>query len=483
MTTLAFATIKELKNKLEKKEISADELLSYFIARFKKYDASLGSALEIFDQKSILEKSSNQGSLAGIPGLIKDNIAQEGRLLSCASKILSNFKATYDATAITRLKQEGALLLGRANMDEFAMGSSTETSAFFKTKNPWDANRVPGGSSGGSIAAVAAGLVPWALGSETGGSVRQPAAFCGVVGLKPTYGLVSRYGLVAYASSLDQIGVTARTTYDTAIVLSAVAGQDIHDSSTLAVEKKDYTVKLDGKLPEKLVIGVIDEAINAKGMDEEVKVLVENAITELEKLGATVKRISMPSMDYSAAAYFIISRAEAASNLARFDGVRYGMRDRNAQSLGDMYNNTRHDGFGAEVKSRILIGNYVLSAGHAGAFYEKARNVQRMIRHEFIEAFKNVDLLIMPTQSAPAFLFGAFDVDKLQMDLQDYFTCPINLAGIPALSIPCGFTNRSLPVGFQLIGPHLSEELLLQVAHAYEQVNPWVTKYPDSFID
>ncbi|MCL5875543.1 MAG: Asp-tRNA(Asn)/Glu-tRNA(Gln) amidotransferase subunit GatA [Candidatus Dependentiae bacterium] len=484
MTTLAFATISELKKKLEKKELSTQELLSYVIERFNKHDKTVGSALEVFDHASIIEKSKNKGALAGIPGLIKDNIAQEGRALTCASRILADFTSTYDATAIERLKDEGALLIGRANMDEFAMGSSTETSAYLKTRNPWNANRVPGGSSGGSIAAVAAGLVPWALGSETGGSVRQPAALCGIVGLKPTYGLVSRYGLVAYGSSLDQIGVATRTVHDAATVLSVIAGQDIKDSSTLAVEKKDYTQKLDGKLPEKLVIGIVDNAVNAENMDSEVKALIEQAIAQLEKLGATIKRISMPSMDYSAAAYFIISRAEAASNLARFDGVRYGFRDKTAQTLSDMYCNTRREGFGSEVKSRILIGNYVLSAGHAGAFYEKARNVQRMIRHEFMQAFKDVDLLVMPTQPAPAFTFGAFDVDKLQMDLQDYFTCPINLAGIPALSVPCGFTKQTnLPIGFQLVGPHLSEELLCQVAHAYEVSQPWAGMHPKAFAE
>ncbi len=481
MTTLAFATISELKKKLEKKEISAEELLSYTIERFNKHDKLVGSALEVFDKDSILVKSKNKGTLAGIPGLIKDNITQEGRALTCASRILEGFTATYDATAIDRLKDEGALLVGRANMDEFAMGSSTETSAFMKTRNPWDTNRVPGGSSGGSIAAVAAGLVPWALGSETGGSVRQPAALCGIVGLKPTYGLVSRYGLVAYGSSLDQIGIATRTVHDAASVLSVIAGQDIKDSSTLPVEKKDYTQKLDGKLPEKLVIGIVDNAVNAENMDAEVKALIEQAIKQLESLGAIIKRISIPSMDYSAAAYFIISRAEAASNLARFDGVRYGARDKSAQTLAQMYTETRRNGFGSEVKSRILIGNYVLSAGHAGAYYEKARNVQRMIRHEFIQAFKDVDVLVMPTQPASAFTFGAFDVDKLQMDLQDYFTCPINLAGIPAISIPCGFTKQNLPIGFQLVGPHLSEELLCQVAHAYEVSQPWAGMHPKGF--
>jgi len=471
----AFATITKLKQQLASGELSAQELLSSVIKRFEKHDARIGSALEIFSQDSLNAEATSQGPLAGIPGLIKDNISQKGRKLTCASKILEHFVATYDATAVSRLKESGALLIGRANMDEFAMGSSTETSAFLKTRNPWDTSRVPGGSSGGSIAAVAAGLVPWSLGSETGGSVRQPAAFCGIVGLKPTYGLVSRYGLVAYASSLDQIGIATRTVEDNALVLSQIAGQDIHDSSTLPVEKKDYTRSL-GQMP-KVRIGIVENALYAEGMDSEVVRVIEQALGEFEQLGVQLVKIKIPSMDYSAAAYFIISRAEAASNLARFDGIRYGSRS-DAQSLQEVYQKTRHDGFGAEVKSRILIGNYVLSAGYADAYYNKARAVQGMIRHEFSQAFKDVDLLLMPTQSAPAFEFGAYDVDKLKMDLQDYFTCPINLAGLPALSLPCGFTSKGLPLGLQLVGPHLGEELIFQVAHAYEQRTPWHTMHP-----
>ncbi len=481
MRTLAFATIKELRSALDNKELSYEELLDFFIKQFEKHDDNLGSALEIFDKESISEAFRAQGSLKGIPGIIKDNISQANRTLSCASNILAHFKAMYDATAIERLKQEGALLIGRANMDEFAMGSSTETSAFHKTKNPWDPTRVPGGSSGGSAAAVASGLIPWALGTDTGGSVRQPAAFCGVVGIKPTYGLVSRYGLVAYGSSLDQIGAITRTVADNARVLSVMAGHDLKDSSSLFVEKKDYTKKLDGTIKRDLRIGIIDNALYAEGVDSEIVSAIEAAIKVLEQLGAKVKKVTLPTMDYSAAAYFILSRAEAASNLARFDGVRYGMRDKDVKSLTEMYSNTRHDGFGQEVKSRILVGNYVLSSGHAGEFYEHAKIVQRLIRREFLEAFKDVDVLVLPTHPIPAFSFGAFDVNKLQMDLQDYFTCPTNLAGIPAISIPCGFTKNNLPIGFQLVGSHLSEELIYQTAHAYEQNTPWHTMHPKEF--
>lgn len=477
----AFLTIAELKKKLLLKEISHAELLQYFLKRFEQYDKELGSALEVFSAESILAASQSKGNLAGIPGIIKDNISQAGRNLTCASRILENFVAIQDATAVARLKHEGALLVGRANMDEFAMGSSTETSAYFKTRNPWDASRVPGGSSGGSIAAVAAGLVPWSLGTDTGGSVRQPAGFCGIVGLKPTYGLVSRFGLVAYGSSLDQVGIATRTVADAAHVLSAIAGKDMHDSSTLPVEKKDYTQLLNGKLPENITIGVIENALYAEGMDNEVVAKIEESIKQFEKLGARIVRVQLPAMDYSAAAYFIISRAEAASNLARFDGVRYGLRNKEAQTLGQMYARTRHDGFGTEVKSRILIGNYVLSAGHAGAYYDNARKVQSMIREEFMAAFKDVDLLLMPTQPAPAFTFGAYDVDKLKMDLQDYFTCPINLAGLPGISIACGFTASGLPLGVQLVAPHLGEDILLQAADAYEQATAWHTMHPPMF--
>ncbi|MDP3889261.1 MAG: Asp-tRNA(Asn)/Glu-tRNA(Gln) amidotransferase subunit GatA [bacterium] len=481
MNKLSFATISQLQSMLVNKEISHHELLDFFLRRFEAFDHQIDSALEVFDKESVLKEFKAQGPLEGIPGILKDNICAKGRIASCASKILENFISPYDATASARLKAAGALLIGRANMDEFAMGSSTETSAFKKTRNPWDTTRVPGGSSGGSAAAVAAGFVPWALGSDTGGSVRQPAAFCGIVGLKPTYGLVSRYGLIAYGSSLDQIGVLTRTVRDNALVFSAIAGHDIKDSSSLMVEKKDYTQKLTGSLPDNVRIGIVENAINAEGMDPEIVQAIDQAVKVLERLGAKVKKISLPTFDYSAAVYFILSRAEAASNLARFDGVRYGFRDKSATTVSTMYSNTRHDGFGTEVKSRILVGNYVLSVGHAGEFYENAKKVRRLMRRELVETFKEVDVLIMPTHPMPAFKFGAFDLNKLQMDLQDYFTCPMNITGIPAISLPCGFTKNKLPIGFQLLGPHLSEDLLYQVAHAYEQETSWHTQHPEGF--
>lgn len=475
-----FITIAELKQQLEAKKISAKEVLTYYINRFTTHDGQVKSALEIFQQDSIVQSCAHVGPLAGIPGIIKDNIAQKDRLLTCASRMLQNFNCTYDATAVDRLKQAGAPLIGRANMDEFAMGSSTETSAFFKTRNPWNLDHVPGGSSGGSAAAVAAGLVPWALGSDTGGSVRQPAAFCGIVGFKPTYGLISRYGLVAYGSSLDHIGIFAHTVYDTALVCSVIAGHDEHDSTSLTIEKKDYTRTLDGKLPAGLRIGVVKSALYAQGMDPEVVTAIEQAIAQYQKDGAHISYVDLPSFDYVTAAYFIISRAEAASNLARFDGIRYGIRAQ-AKNLKELYSNTRHDGFGDEVRTRIMLGNYVLSAGHADEFYNNAKKVQRIIRAEMIDMFKNVDLLIMPTHPAPAFKIGAFDTNKLQMDLQDYFTCPINLSGNPAISIPCGISKQGMPIGVQLVAPHAAEELLFKAAYAYQMQTDWHAQHPSQF--
>ena len=481
MKHLAFASVKTLLEKIEKKEVSSSELITFFRNRFQQHDLSLGSALEIFDQESIEQKTNSSGFLRGIPGLIKDNICQENRIASCASKMLANYKAPYDATLIKKLKNQGASLIGRANMDEFAMGSSTETSAFKKTVNPWDSSCVPGGSSGGSAAAVAAGLIPWSLGTETGGSVRQPAALCGIVGSKPTYGLISRYGLVAYASSLDQVGVFSRTVYDNALILSLMAGQDKADSTTLATSQLDYLKDLTGKVRPGMTIGVVENALETPGIDPEVSLALEQALKEFEKLGVTLKRIRLETMEYAAAVYFIISRAEAASNLARFDGVRYGYRSPDCKTLDDIYNKSRHDGFGFEVRRRILIGNYVLSAGHASRYYDKAREVQALMRQELLEAYKQVDLIFMPTSPSSAFKFGAFDDNKLQMDLQDYFTAGANLTGMPAVAVPCGFTSNNMPIGFQLMGPDLSEALLFQTAHAYEQATPWHTMHPEKY--
>ena len=481
MNNLAYASIKELRELLHAGKISAEEILAATMQRFSRYDGELGSALELFDSASVMQHSKRDGKLAAIPGIIKDNICQQGRITSCGSKILSNYRAVYDATAVTSLKNEGAFLVGRANCDEFAMGSSTETSAYQKTCNPWDTTRVPGGSSGGSVAAVAAGLVPWALGSETGGSVRQPAAFCGIVGSKPTYGRVSRYGLVAYGSSIDQIGIATRTVYDNALILETIAGADERDATTARIPVPEYTRMLQGSLKKNLTIGIVDNALHAAGMNAEVSQLLQQAVEEFKKLGARIVHLSLPMMDFGAAVYFVVSRAEAASNLARFDGVRYGMRDMNASSLAAMYTSTRRSGFGSEVKRRILIGNYVLSAGHADDYYARAKKVQALLRAEFLKAFTSVDLLFAPVSPAPAFKFGAFADNRLEMDLQDYFTAPANLAGIPALAVPCGFTADRLPIGFQLMGPDFSEDLLFQTAHAYEQATPWHTMHPPQF--
>lgn len=479
MHELSFATIKDIKQGLESKKYSNQEVLQYFLQQFALHDPKVKSALEIFDEKSILEKARSKGTLNGIPGIIKDNICQKDRIASCASKMLENFKATYDATAIERLKEQGALLVGRANLDEFAMGSSTETSAFFKTTNPWNSKCVPGGSSGGSIAAVAAGMVPWSLGSETGGSVRHPAAFCGVVGLKPTYGSVSRYGLIAYGSSLDQIGVSTRTVHDAALVYSAIAGHDPKDASSLVqLTQKDYAKNLTGKIPAGLRIGLVTNAIDNENLDPQVRELTLQATKTLESLGAKVIPVELSTMDYGAATYFIISRAEAASNLSRFDGVRYGYRAQDSKNLSELYIKSRSQGFGKEVKFRMMVGNYVLSAGFADKFYHNAQKVQSLIRQDYKNVFKECDVLVLPSQACAAFEFGKFDNNKLQMDLQDYFLCTANLAGIPAMSVPCGFTKENMPVGFQLVGPHLSEELLFQVGDAYQQVTDWHRKYP-----
>ena len=481
MDSLSFVSIAYLREQLDTKKISHAELLEYFLQRMYAHNPSLGALLEVFEHDTVVQASAGAGLLHAIPGVIKDNISQSGRRLSCGSNVLHNFVATYDATAIARLKQQGAYIAGRTNLDEFAMGSSCETSAFYPAHNPWDTTRVPGGSSGGSIAAVAAGLVPWALGTDTGGSVRQPAALCGIVGLKPTYGLVSRYGVVAYASSLDQIGIATRTVRDNALILSVIAGNDPHDSSSLPIHQHDYTQKLNGKMPKEITIGIIDNALYAEGVDPEIVQAIEQAITELERLGARIKHVKLPALEYSAAAYFIISRAEAASNLARFDGVRYGLRDQEAKTLVDMYCQTRAQGFGPEVTSRIMVGNYVLSAGYADAFYENAKKVQQLLRGEFESLFADVDVLVMPTHPEPAFKLGQYSVDPLKIDLQDYFTCSINLAGVPAISLPCGFTQNKLPIGFQLIGPHCAEERIYQVADAYEQATPWHTHHPSGF--
>lgn len=483
MDNLAFATLKQLNTALVSKQISPQELHTFYQQRFAQFDGTLNTALEIFPQvpeSELSQLTPTTSPLAGIPGIVKDNICQKGHITSCASRMLATYKAPYSATAIERLQAAGAYSMGRANMDEFAMGNSTEKSAFMVTRNPWNHAHVPGGTSGGSAAAVAAGLAPWALGSDTGGSIRQPASFCGIVGLKPTYGLVSRYGLIAAASSLDQIGPLTRTVYDNALVLSVIAGHDKRDSTSLPVTPSDYTQTLTGKLPENFTLGVIDNMLNAEGIDADVQQALQESLKAFEKLGARIKRITLPVLDYGIAVYLVINRAEVASNLARFDGVKYGFRSPESDSLSNMYQNTREDAFGMEVRQRILVGNFVLSAGHADQFYTKARLVRDAMHADCLQALKECDVLFMPTAPSGAFKFNAFK-NSFHMDLQDYFTVHANLTGLPCISVPCGFTKEQLPVGFQLMGPALSESTLLQAAYAYEQATPWHTMHPQNY--
>jgi aspartyl-tRNA(Asn)/glutamyl-tRNA(Gln) amidotransferase subunit A len=474
-----FLTIKDLKEKIEKKEISPKESIKYFYEKLKKHNSKLNAVIEIFQENSI--DNQNEGMLKGMPGGLKDNISQEGRTVSCASKILENYKAPYDATVTKKLKDEGTTILGRANMDEFAMGSSGEYSAYATTYNPWNTNHVPGGSSSGPAAAVAAGLVPWALGTETGGSVRQPASFCGIVGLYPTYGSNSRFGIVALTSSTDQVGPLTKTVYDNALLSSILIGENPNDSTSLKRPRVNFTKNLNGQLPQNLKIGVIKDGLESEGVNSEVKEHFELAIKQLEKLGAKIEYISLPDLKYGISVYFIINRAEAASNLARFDGSLYGMRAKDAKDLQEMYIKTRHDGFGPEVKRRILMGNYVLSSSHQDAYYKKADRIRAMIRAEFEEAFKNVDLLISPTASTLPFEVGKACQDPVKMYLSDYFTVPNCITGNPALSIPCGFSQKGLPIGFQFIGPRMSEELIYQVAYAFEQSTDYHLKTPKGF--
>jgi len=480
MNELTFASISHLQTALSHGEVTSQDLMQQSIDRIHQHDEQIGAVLETFEPDTIPTPSSDK-PLSQIPGLIKDNICQKQRQVTCASRILQGYTSPFDATAVDRLYKAGGYSIGRANCDEFAMGVSNETSAYHAVANPWDTSRVPGGSSGGSAAAVAAGYIPWALGSDTGGSCRQPASFCGVVGCKPTYGLVSRYGLVSYASSLDQIGVLSRYVYDNALVLESMAGHDTRDATSLSrVHNRtmNITQHLTGSLPSDLKIGVIDNAIQAENIHSEISSALHTALDVFSKLGASISYTTMSALDHAAAVYFMLSRAEAASNLARFDGVRYGYRSADATSLFDMYEQTRSQGLCDEVKRRILVGNYVLSSGHADEFYESAKIVQHMIRNAFLEAFKEFDLLFMPVNSIPAFSFGAYEENKLEMNLQDYFTAPANLAGIPAVSVPCGFVNDQLPIGFQLLGPDLAEPKLFQAAYAYEQATPWHTMHP-----
>ncbi len=472
---LAAKTIHELHDLLVKKEIRPQEIVEDVFKRIEAVEDKVKAYLSLTKELALkqaeeAEKKILKGEtspLTGIPLAIKDNICTEGIKTTCASKMLENFVPPYDATVIKALKAEGAVMVGKTNMDEFAMGSSTENSAFQITHNPWDLDRVPGGSSGGSAAAVAADECIAALGSDTGGSIRQPAGFCGVVGVKPTYGCVSRFGLVAFASSLDQIGPLAKDVRDAAILLSAIAGHDPYDSTSAPLEKKDYAQKI-GEEIKGIKIGVPKEAFG-EGLEEEVKTTLERNIQIFSDLGAEVIEVSLPHLEYAVAVYYIIAPAEASSNLARYDGVKYGFRDKEAGNLIDMYCQTRSKGFGPEVKRRIMLGTYVLSAGYYDAYYKKASQVRTLIKEDFLNAFKQCDFIITPVSPTPAFKIGEKTDDPLQMYLSDIYTIPINLAGVPAISLPGGLSKDRLPIGLQIIGPHFSEVELFKVAYQFEQ--------------
>jgi aspartyl-tRNA(Asn)/glutamyl-tRNA(Gln) amidotransferase subunit A len=450
------------------------ESIEFAIAAAEKLNGSLNAFLEIDREGASRRAETVQGVLGGMPVAVKDNICVRGMQTSCGSRILGNYHPPYNATVIKRLIAAGAVVIGKTNCDEFAMGSSNENSAFGPVRNPWDTTRVPGGSSGGSAAAVAAGIVPVALGSDTGGSVRQPASLCGVLGLKPTYGRNSRYGLVAFASSLDQIGIFAREVKDVARVLGVIAGRDPRDATSADVPVPDYTAALDANL-KGARIG-FPAALFGKGLDEEVAKAVKEVVDVYRELGAEIVEVELPHASYAIAVYYIIATAEASSNLARFDGVRYGFRAEDAPELRQMYRKTREEGFGAEVKRRIMLGTYVLSAGYYDAYYRKAQQVRTLIRNDFLNAFKNCDAIITPTSPTPAFRIGEKVDDPLAMYLNDIYTVTGNLAGVPGLSVPCGLSSERLPIGFQLLGPYWSEPALLRMAHAYLEARPFTDR-------
>jgi aspartyl-tRNA(Asn)/glutamyl-tRNA(Gln) amidotransferase subunit A len=482
------ASIRELHKQLIRKERSAVEITKEALWRVEQLEPKLHSFLCVTADRALeiarkvdakIAAGEPIGPLAGIPVAIKDNMCTKGIPTTCGSRILENFIPPYESAVTQKLADAGAVMLGKTNLDEFAMGSSTENSAYGLTANPWDLERVPGGSSGGSAAAVASGECPVALGSDTGGSIRQPASFCGVVGLKPTYGLVSRYGLVAYASSLDQIGPFGQTVEDAAFLLGAIAGYDPKDSTSLKVKIPDYAKALQPNIKPRgqRRIGVIQETFG-QGLDPEVERVVTKAIQQLQDLGAEIQVVSCPRFRYGLPTYYIIAPSEASANLARYDGVKYGLRVPEADNLLSMYGKTRASGFGAEVKRRIVIGTYALSAGYYDAYYLKAQKVRSLIKQDFDRAFAQVDVLVTPTAPTTAFKAGEKTSDPLSMYLSDLMTIPVNLAGLPALSIPCGFDERGLPIGLQLIGNVLQEQQLLEVAHAHEQSTEWHQRQP-----
>ena len=481
-------TVHELRDKLKNKELTITEINKAYVDRIVEKEPEVKAFVTTLtdtalEQAKQIEEKVESGEItsefAGIPVGIKDNICTKGVRTTCSSKMLENFVAPYNATVTEKLNEQNLINLGKLNMDEFAMGAATEYSAFKKTCNPWNLNKVPGGSSGGSAAAVAAGMVPWALGSDTGGSIRQPASFCGVVGLKPTYGLVSRYGLVAFASSLDQIGPITKDVEDSAILLNMIAGHDERDTTSINTEKKDYTKALKNDV-KGLRIGIPKEYFG-EGINSEVKEALEKAIEEYKAMGAIVEECSLPIADYALATYYIIACAEASSNLGRFDGIRYGYRTPNYESLKDIFVNSRTEGFGEEVKRRIILGTYVLSSGYYDAYYKKAQQVRTLVKNEFDKVFKKYDVLITPTAPAVAFDMGAKSGNPLEMYLADICTVSVNIAGLPGISIPCGVDESGMPIGMQIIGKQFSEETLLNAAYTYEQKTKFREIYKPEF--
>ncbi len=476
-------TIHELHDMLKQGETTSETITESVLSRIKAVDGKVKAYITVTEEVARaqareadkrIKAGDTSSPLLGIPIAVKDNMCTDGIKTTCASKILGNFVPPYDATVVRNLKQAGYVLCGKPNMDEFAMGSSTENSGFFITKNPWDLERIPGGSSGGSAAAVAAGECIGALGSDTGGSIRQPASCCGVVGLKPTYGRVSRFGLVAFASSLDQIGPITKDVTDAALLMNIISGHDEKDSTSANIPSPDYTRALK-KDVKGMKIGLPKEYF-IEGMDPEVEKAVKDAVKMLEGLGAKVVQVSLPHTDYAVATYYILATSEASSNLARYDGVKYGYRTQSPKDLMDMYMKSRAEGFGPEVKRRIMLGTYALSAGYYDAYYKKGQQVRTLIKHDFDEAFKTVDVIATPTAPTAAFKIGEKSSDPLQMYLSDIFTISVNLAGIPGLSLPCGFTSGNLPIGLQLLGKHFDEESILHAAFAYEQATEWHRK-------
>ncbi|MGI9303468.1 MAG: Asp-tRNA(Asn)/Glu-tRNA(Gln) amidotransferase subunit GatA [Gammaproteobacteria bacterium] len=479
-------TVSELSGLLAGRKISSVELTELFLKRIAEHDATLNSFVTVTEEQAMADardadkriRAGDADALTGIPIAYKDIFCTRGIKTACGSRMLDNFIAPYDATVVSNVKQAGAVMLGKTNMDEFAMGSSNENSHFGPVKNPWDVTRVPGGSSGGSAAVMAARLAPAALGTDTGGSVRQPAALCGITGLKPTYGRVSRYGIVAFASSLEQAGPLASTARDCALLLQAMAGFDARDSTSVEREVPDYTAGLDETIAG-LRIGLPKEYFG-EGLDDGVAKVVDEAVADLRKLGAEIRDISLPNAGLAIPAYYVVAPAECSSNLARFDGVRYGYRCAEPADLLDLYTRTRSEGFGKEVKRRIMIGTYALSAGYYDAYYLKAQKIRRLISEDFSRAFEEVDVVLSPTSPTTAFGLNEKADDPVTMYLSDIYTISVNLAGLPGISVPAGF-SAGLPVGLQLIGNYFAEDRLLNVAHHYQQATDWHARVPQAF--